>query len=94
LSKQGLQPPCLHSADDDKARKEESHQEALAQNEPVLVLGVGRSDCQEDEQNAHEDCRMVGEENDARDEQQMQGDERTWHRRNARRVIGGCEANF
>src|SRR5690606_25016613 len=74
-----LQPPLLKSSEDHEARQEERDQQPFAQDQAVLVTLVRRGHAQEQQEDTHEQRRMVGERDDTDEEGQMHYDQHWWH---------------
>jgi hypothetical protein len=68
-----------------QSRQEESHQQAFAQDQAALMALVGAGHAKEEEKQAHEDSRMVGEYDDAREKGEV-------NRRQRQRRGGGAVA--
>lgn len=56
-----LQPPLLQAAKHDQTGQKEGDQQAFAQDQTILIALVGFGIAEEEQEQAHEDCRVVGE---------------------------------
>src|SRR5581483_3809462 len=81
------EPPLLEAAETDESREEEGHQQALAQDQRVLVLRIGRRESEEEQKQPEENHRVVREYDDADKKKQVHGGDVAGQRRAQRRVV-------